>query len=96
MNTIKIVLTLSLIFFVSLFMGCSNNNNTNPPVDPPVEMNPLSLLSAMGADEGADDIADSDALGAGIAALFGNPDSEPVEVEAGDTLDDVLTRAGLS
>jgi len=67
--------------------GSSNNNAPAPGIT-------LGSIAAQAANSDAVAITDNQTLVNDITAIFGNANGEPVEVEAGDTVQDVITRAG--
>lgn len=69
--------------------GGSSNNNL--PVAPAAES--ISQIGAQGAN-GEPIEPNNGALAANINAIFGGPNGEPIAVEDGDTVQDVITRAG--
>lgn len=80
-----ILITLTFVGMV----GCGNSSNRI--VDPPLATNKLKALALQAANTDVGTIEDAGQLKTDINALFNAID--PVEVEAGDKLEDVINRA---
>lgn len=83
---IFIVITLSIVGLV----GCNSGGNNTVVIDDPVP-NQLKDLSSQGANSEPKAIDDAANLRTDINALFNN--AIPVEVESGDSIQDVISRA---
>jgi len=68
--------------------GCHSSNTTTSPTQ-----NPLTAFSAQTNDSQPKAIDNAISLQNDINALFGNANGDPVEVEPGDTIADVIHRA---
>jgi len=82
------ILAITLLMTACGGGGSSNNNNAPAPGIT------LGSIAAQAANSDAVAITDNQTLVNDITAIFGDANSEPVEVEAGDTVQDVITRAG--
>lgn len=91
MKTQYWTITASALLF-ALLSACDNNNGGGGGT-PPTSSNQLqSIASNNGTAESAA-ITDQASLQQDIISLFGNADAEPVPVNSGDSLQDVINRA---
>ena len=89
MNTLKLSgLCLTTILLAACNSG-SNNGNQNGEV-----FNDLTTISNVPADGDPVEIFDPGSLEQDIVSLFGDADDEPLEVESGDSVQDIVDRGG--
>ena len=86
------VLKLSSLCLMTVLLSACNfgSNNDNK------SSNELSTIGKVSADGEPVEIYDPGALAQDITKLFGEADGEPIDVEAGDTFQDVVDRGGRS
>ena len=79
---------------VTVFMlaGCGRSNSGSSP-PPPASLSSAERIFLADPDGDPKDILDAVMLGADIDNIFGDENAEPVLVEPGDTIGDVLDRA---
>ena len=79
---------------LSTLQGCFNSSSSNNSGGGTMVENQLKTLSSPQADSEPGPIADATSLQNDISSLFSDADSEPVDIEDGDSLDDVFNRTG--
>ena len=78
-------------------VGChSSNNDAGGSGGPIIADNQLRDLASQTADSEPTALGDAATLRSDINALFNGADTDPIEVETGDSVQDVLNRAGGS
>lgn len=82
-----------LIICISTILGMVGCNNGSNYVAPVVKTT-LEKLSGQAANSEAGPINDAVKLKSDITSLFGDADGEPILVEDGDSVQDVIDRTG--
>ena len=85
-----IILASATLFVLA---GCGNNNSSS---NPPAEPNSAEKIFSADPNGNATEILDAATLGADIDGIFGGENAEPVTIDPGDTIGDVLDRAKSS
>ncbi len=78
---------------LTVLAGCGDSSTA---FDPPIGANSVNAVFFADPDGDAVEITDAAALGADIDGIFGGENAEPVPVNPGDTIGDVLDRAKSS
>ena len=78
---------------LTVLAGCGDSSTA---FDPPIGANSVNAVFFADPDGDAVDITDAAALGADIDGILGGENAEPVPVNPGDTIGDVLDRAKSS
>ena len=85
------LITIGLVSLIVL-SGCFNGSSNSGDNGVSSEKAGVQAYSSKGGNDEAVAIDDAAMLRSDISALFGNADAEPVAVEDGDTVQDVLDR----
>jgi hypothetical protein len=78
---------------LALLSACNNDNGGGGGTPPPTSSNQLQSIASNNGTAEAAAITDQASLQQDIISLFGNADGEPVPVNSGDSLQDVINRA---
>ena len=90
----KILMIIALSVITLAACNSSSNNNDNDGDDTGASKNQLKVFAAQNANDEPKTVENAANLKNDINALFNGADGEPIGVEAGDSVQDVINRAG--